>query len=115
MVRWRTSSGDEDVEEVVPVAALAVTGVGVGHPDDLDAQPAQFGVEGVDLPAYLARGRDLGRRARLTERILHIDDHEGGLRRVERIEEMKPLSARQDPIDDLLADLDFVHRTPPKA
>ena len=101
--------GDEVVVETVPIAALAVAGVGAGDPDDAHAERSELRVEPVDGGADRARDRHFRRRARLDECVLHVDNDERGLGRVERIEQVEPVAPSQHPVDDLFANLYVMH------
>ena len=102
--------GDDVIEEVFPVAAAAA---GIEHADDPDHLPARAAQglrERVDVRDDTARGRDFRRRARLAERVLHIDDDQGGFRGLDLIINMVAAAARHDALDDIRTDIGIMHR-----
>ena len=97
------------VEKHLPVAALAVPGIGVQDPDHRDIPRPQLGRERVDVGDDCARRRYLGGRARLAEGVLHVDDHKRGLGGIEHVEPVNAAAAGEDAVKDLAAYFCLMH------
>jgi hypothetical protein len=97
------------IEEQLPVAFRAKLRIGVQHEYHRPAQIAQGARRRVDRPDNIARTRHFSRTSRRAERLLHVDDDERGLLRIERVEPVQLARPGDDTIDDFRPDGVFVH------
>src|SRR5215471_5622753 len=84
------------------------------HPYHMTAELAYRGGEAVDGGDDRARGRNLALETGLHEVVLHVDHHEGGLRRYHHVERMRPAGASDDAFDHARRDRQFVHEALPR-
>ena len=102
--------GHEVVEKTAPVAAAAGGGhIGMGAPDHMPPRSAHTRIEPVDRAHDAARQGHLGGRAGLTEGVLHVDHHNGGLAWIQPVEQVQPAAPRHHAVDDVLPDCRLVH------